>query len=158
MYKYFNEGKKIKRNGKVECSINSPDGRKIFVDEEIYDLFPQEFEREKKFIQRHGIQQLSFEFVYESDSKDEDCSLLDFMSSQEFPDPEAGYLQKETIAELYQAISRLSDAEKELIHYIFFEEWTVREYAEKLGKPHTSVQYRKKKILEKLKKELEKNS
>lgn len=157
MLKFFRGGKRIKKDGGIEYYIYSPDGSEIVVEKEIYDPLSQEFEREKKFIQRHGIQQLSFEFVYESDSKDEDCSLLDFMSSQEFPDPEAGYLQKETIAELYQAISRLSDAEKELIHYIFFEEWTVREYAEKLGKPHTSVQYRKKKILEKLKNEMQKN-
>lgn len=53
---------------------------------------------------------------------------------------------------LHDALAELADAERELIEAIYFDGMTVRQYAEKAGLAATTVQDRKTRILQKLKK------
>lgn len=59
--------------------------------------------------------------------------------------------------ELYHAITLLSKEEQDLIHAIFFEGSSEREYAKKQGVYSNAIHYRKNKIIKKLKELLEKN-
>ncbi|MDO5714767.1 MAG: sigma-70 family RNA polymerase sigma factor [Tissierellia bacterium] len=61
------------------------------------------------------------------------------------------HLRDEAIKE---ALNKLSEKERALIHLLFFEDYTEREAASKIGISQKTVNNRKKKILEKLKKDL----
>jgi RNA polymerase sigma factor (sigma-70 family) len=52
---------------------------------------------------------------------------------------------------LHRAIGRLEPEEQRLIQAIFFENVSMRAYAEKLGVTHRTIQKRQKRILQKLK-------
>ena len=56
---------------------------------------------------------------------------------------------------MYKAIKRLSSEETHLLTWIYLEGMTIRKYAEAYEVPRTTVQYRHKKILSKLKKIME---
>ena len=60
--------------------------------------------------------------------------------------------RKLEIEQLKKALLELSEDEYKIIKALFYEEKTVRKYAEKIGIPYSNVQYRKKQILNKLKK------
>lgn len=60
--------------------------------------------------------------------------------------------RKMEIEKLEEALFQLNDEEYNLIKALFFEQKTLREYAEMLGIPFMTIQNRKNKILEKLKK------
>lgn len=53
---------------------------------------------------------------------------------------------------LKEALLKLSDEEYQLIRAFFFEDKSIREYAKILDKPFTTIEYNRKKILNKLKK------
>ena len=65
-------------------------------------------------------------------------------------------LQKLQFERLYKAILTRSKEEQWLIHELYFEEQTEREVAKQMRVYHNAVHKQKKKILEKLKKILEK--
>lgn len=56
---------------------------------------------------------------------------------------------------LYEALNKLSDEDRLLIHLLFFDECTERKVAREIGISQKTVNNRKKKILEKLKNDLE---
>lgn len=58
------------------------------------------------------------------------------------------------VERLKQALLKLDNNEYEIIKALFYDEKTVREYAKTLGVPFMTLQNRKKKILEKIKKYL----
>ncbi len=60
--------------------------------------------------------------------------------------------RKMEIEKLEEALFQLNDEEYNLIKALFFEQKTLREYAKMLGIPFMTIQNRKNKILEKLKK------
>ena len=60
--------------------------------------------------------------------------------------------RKSEIEQLKNALLELTEDEYKIIKALFYEEETVRKYAEKIGIPYSTVQYRKKQILNKLKK------
>jgi len=64
-------------------------------------------------------------------------------------------IKKLEIEKLKEALLSLNDKEYNLIKKLFFDEKTVREYAKMLDIPYATIQYRKLKILKKLKKFLE---
>lgn len=66
-------------------------------------------------------------------------------------------LQKLEFERLYKAILTLSKEEQWLIHELYFEDQTEREVAKQMSVYHNAVHKQKKRILEKLKKILEKN-
>lgn len=66
-------------------------------------------------------------------------------------------LQKLEFERLYKAILTLSKEQQWLIYKLYFEEQTEREVAKQMSVYHDAVHKQKKRILEKLKKILEKN-
>lgn len=62
--------------------------------------------------------------------------------------------RKLEVEQLKQALLKLDNNEYELIKALFYDERTVREYAKTLGIPFMTLQNRKKKILQKIKKYL----
>ena len=67
------------------------------------------------------------------------------------PSPEEQVLQTATINELQRCIALLDKAEQSLIRALFFEDLTEREYAQRTGQQHQSVNEHKQRILKKLK-------
>lgn len=65
--------------------------------------------------------------------------------------PESIYLQTELHQEIMRAISTLSANDAELIDWIYFKEQTLSDYAEKTGIPYSTLAYRHKRALKKLK-------
>lgn len=79
----------------------------------------------------------------------------------QFPEEDDGVedqiLQKLEFERLHKAILTLSKEEQWLIHELYFENQTEREVAKQMVVYHNAVHKQKKRILEKLKKILEKN-
>lgn len=60
--------------------------------------------------------------------------------------------RKIEIEQLKNVLLQLSNEEYDLIKSLFFEQKTIREYANEVNKPFTTIEYQKAKILRKLKK------
>ncbi len=92
-------------------------------------------------------------------SKEDSYERLQEMAIQ-FPEEddsvEDQILQKIEFERLHKAILELSKEEQWLIHKLYFEEQTEREVAKQMSIYHNAVHKQKKRILEKLKKLLEK--
>ena len=65
---------------------------------------------------------------------------------------EANFERKNEIEKLRLALLQLSEEEYKLIKALFFENKTLREYAAIVGKHYTTIQDKRDRILEKLKK------
>ena len=67
------------------------------------------------------------------------------------PSMEEAVMTREIHEKLHRAVDALPKAERELIHAIYFDGMTTREYAKLSGLSQTGVSYRLRKILSKLK-------
>ncbi len=72
------------------------------------------------------------------------------MPDSSIPSIEETLLNKELKACLHRAIESLPRAERELIHAIFFDGLTEREYAKHIGMSQTGVSHRLRKTLSKI--------
>jgi RNA polymerase sigma factor (sigma-70 family) len=84
----------------------------------------------------------------------------EMLGEEAIPDIGAASVEDAAMAQLlgerlHQCMALLPDAEQKLIHALYFEELTERQYAERVGIPHMTIHDRKAKILRKLKKLLE---
>ncbi len=86
---------------------------------------------------------------------DTDETLGEDVFADEKMDVEAEVINKMTVAELRKAFLLLSPDERELITAIYIQNLTEREYAKQKGVYHNAVHKRKLRILEKLKKFLD---
>ena len=87
---------------------------------------------------------------------------LDEMRSEDFRDKdviedtnvdiEFEIQRKIEIEQLKNALLKLDNDEYKLIRALFFEQKSIREYAKKIKVPFTTIEYKKEKILKKLKK------
>lgn len=114
-----------------------------------YKIFESEANR-LRYINRAE----SHKNVFSYDQEDED----DINYKDTIPDfncnVEQEVEQKMEIEKLKEALLKLSNDEYELIKALYYEQKTIREYAENKGIPFTTVESRKDKILNKLKKYL----
>jgi len=83
--------------------------------------------------------------------QDEDFKGKDVLTDTNV-DIELEFERREEIEQLKKALLELNAEDYNLIKALFFEEKTIREYAETLDIPFTTIQSRKTKILNKLKK------
>ena len=67
------------------------------------------------------------------------------------PSPEDTLIRNSIYEQLYRYLGYLNGDERELIQALYFEEMSIREYAELIGESKSSVDRQKTKILEKLK-------
>ena len=125
-------------------------GMLMEVTENVYHEFYQEEERQK-YLARQSEQNgdISYdmltteEFIGEDILADQTLSVIDFVGNK---------LMKE---EVNNAVSQLDSAEQELLWLIYFEEMTERAVAMRLGISQVAVNKKKKKVLQKIKKNLE---
>lgn len=112
-----------------------------------YKEFYQDIEHQKyinKLKKKYRV--LSIEKLHDEDFKGKDI-LADTNV-----DVELEVERIEEIEQLKKALLRLNDEDYNLIKALFFNEKTVREYAEIKGIPYSTIQYKKKVVLKKLKK------
>lgn len=92
-------------------------------------------------------------------SREDSLDRLMDENAQQFSDDvesvENTVLHKLEVDKLHTAIAMLTPEEQALIHALFFEEKTERQYAEELGVYRNAVHVRKMKVLKKLKSLLE---
>ena len=86
------------------------------------------------------------------DNEDENGTILKDVIPDSNYNLENDVARKMEIEKLKEALLQLSDEEYSLIKALFFEQKSLREYAEIIGKHYTTVQSNRDKILEKLKK------
>lgn len=126
-------------------------GMLLEVSKSEYEDYYAEIERNrycKKVLQK--LQVISIEELNTDEDMDDKEVIADSSKNIEFE-----IERKIEIEQLREALLKLNYNEYKLVKEIFFKEKTVREYAEMTGIPYATVQYRKKKILNKLKKFLE---
>ncbi|MDR0906266.1 MAG: sigma-70 family RNA polymerase sigma factor [Oscillospiraceae bacterium] len=114
-------------------------GEFVPVTEEVYRAYYSEKRREKTLTEkdaRHGL--MSFE-------------NLDAVASDD-PGVEDHIIANETRERLAAALTRLNETERELIHALFFMNLPLAELARDLGIPRKTLEYRRDKVLAKLRK------
>ena len=67
------------------------------------------------------------------------------------PSPESAVIDRMQIEDLYSSLDLLTDDERELIHSLFFDGMTEREYAGLIGIAQKNVNKKKQRVLQKLK-------
>ena len=107
--------------------------------------------RRQKYIDERSL--LNGDVSY--DALDTDDTLGAEVFADTKTDVEAAVINKMTVAELRKAFLLLSPDERELITAIYIQNLTEREYAKQKGVYHNAVHKRKLRILEKLKKFLD---
>lgn len=122
------------------------DDKLLEVSQREYETFNKE-EQRIKYIARADkkLQIISY------DNEDENGTVLINTIKDTSCDIENEIERMIEIEQLKKALLQLSNEEYELIKALFYEEETVREYAERKGIPFTTIQSRKNKIIEKLK-------
>ena len=117
---------------------------KIPVTEEVYSAFMAPLWRDAKKLQRRNA-------FFEANN----LSIISIEGTNPpiavHDTPESIYLQTELHQEIMRAISTLSANDAELIDWIYFKEQTLSDYAEKTGIPYSTLAYRHKRALKKLK-------
>lgn len=83
--------------------------------------------------------------------KNEDFRVKDFIRDDNI-DIENDIEKKIELEKLKNALLQLNKDEYKLIKALFFEQKSIREYAETIDIPYSTIQYKKAKILKKLKK------
>lgn len=122
------------------------DDKLLEVSQREYETFNKE-EQRIKYIARADkkLQIISY------DNEDENGTVLINTIRDTSCDIENEIERMIEIEQLKKALLKLTNEEYELIKALFYEEETVREYAERKGIPFTTIQSRKNKIIEKLK-------
>lgn len=122
------------------------DDKLLEVSQREYETFNKE-EQRIKYIARADkkLQIISY------DNEDENGTVLINTIKDTSCDIENEIERMIEIEQLKKALLQLTNEEYELIKALFYEEETVREYAERKGIPFTTIQSRKNKIIEKLK-------
>ena len=112
-----------------------------------YRNFYREIER-KKYCKKlkKTVTTISLDEIID---KNEDFRVKDFIRDD---NNENDIEKKIELEKLKNALLQLNKDEYKLIKALFFEQKSVREYAETIDIPYSTIQYKKKKILKKLKK------
>jgi RNA polymerase sigma-70 factor, ECF subfamily len=85
----------------------------------------------------------------ERGAPDRDCEPSGWVNH-----PEAGFLLEEQRKQVRRALERLSEADREILHYAFVEAEGLEEIASKLRIPYTAARKRKSRALDRLRKTL----
>ena len=118
------------------------------VSEEVYLAYHRVNNRERALRrkdQKHGV-------VFYSNMDTEETLGEEMIPDLQSPSVEDYVLEKIKKEQLYFCLSLLTNAERDLIYALYFENLTEREYAARIGVSQTSVNRRKHKIEEKLQK------
>lgn len=118
----------------------------IPVTKEVYTELTQSVWREEKAEQRYSTRNFSLNYEYGSG-----CRLEDFLPGKHSLDPEEIFEHEEFLSEVWGRIhTSLSNTELEILNFLVIGEFTESEYAALTGIPRSTVGYRKRKLLKKL--------
>lgn len=114
-----------------------------------YEIIEYE-EQRQKYLDRVARKMNLISYDHES----ENGVALKNIISNPIDNIEATFERKIEVEKLRTALLQLTEEEYNLIKALFFENKTLREYAEKIGISHVAIQRRKERIFKKLKKYL----
>jgi RNA polymerase sigma factor (sigma-70 family) len=120
----------------------------VKVDAGVYAAYAQGDRRERYQTERIVGRILSLERM------EEDGVLLSYLTDEHIPSAEDTVLQKMDSELLSAALGRLPPHERSLIHALFIDGMTERNYASRIGISQKNVNRKKQRILQKLKKSL----
>lgn len=123
-------------------------GKEISVSEEVYYAFKRPAWAERKRREVRAEKERSLE-VFMDDG-------FDIPSEQALVDEIVA--DKLLLDELYAALAELTDDERSLVDAIYFKEKSERALSEETGVPRKTLSYRRDKLLDKLRRLLEKNN
>lgn len=158
--KNWQKGRNYKRlkdkNGNIIANIITVDGIDVEVTEEVFLAYSQAERRE-----RYIVEELEPGKILSLDKLLEDQIPLDELGVEQEPSTEAVVLSQECIRErieqrikLTTIFSELNEDEKQLIQALFFDGISAREYARQIGVRLRTVQYRRDKLLNKLRQKI----
>lgn len=134
-----------KKGGKFWVKPSGKNTEWIEVSKEIYTIISWDVERIRMDARRNRKRNLSLEYKYANGLTLEDC-----ISS---PISGENFYKKAFLNECLEKIRKLlTDEELELFNAVIVQGYSVKEYADSIGQPRTTVQSRKEKILKKIKK------
>ncbi len=141
------------KNGNVVANIITVFGRDIAVSDDVFEAY-SEMDRHARYISEDvpSVAELSLEGLIE------DGISPERLMRENAPSAEELYIEREDKQELTMKIQRLSfsltalpEEDYQLLHALFFDGISVREYAHKNGLSHTAVRKRRDKLLKKIK-------
>ena len=141
------------KNGNVVANIITVFGRDIAVSDDVFEAY-SEMDRHARYISEDvpSVAELSLEGLIE------DGISPERLMRENAPSAEELYIEREDKQELTMKIQRLSfsltalpEEDYQLLHALFFDGISVREYAHKNGRSHTAVRKRRDKLLKKIK-------
>lgn len=154
--KNWQKGRNYKRVKDKNGNIITVDGIDVEVTEEVFLAYSQAERRE-----RYIVEELEPGKILSLDKLLEDQIPLDELGVEQEPSTEAAVLSQECIRErieqrikLTTILSELNEDEKQLIQALFFDCISAREYARQIGVQLRTVQYRRDKLLNKLRQKI----
>ena len=144
------------KDGNIIANIITVDGVDVEVTEDVFLAYSQADRRE-----RYIAEEVEPGRVLSLERLMEDGVLLAELGIEQEPSAESIVLEGEDEKELaiqksrlISALSSLNEAEKQLVQALFFDDIPLREYARCLNVQLRTVQYRRDKLLEKLRREI----
>ena len=128
----------------------------VTVTEEVYKVYKKacwDTNNNDRSYRKHVEGQSDLSYGFEDHFENLDAYVTDCAKRYE-----EALEMRERHQEIEEAMRVLSTSDRNLIHALFYEGRTEKEYAEKIGINQSNVHRRKKKILDVLRKELEKYS
>lgn len=138
--------------GNIIANIITVDGKDVKVSDEVFQAYTQADRRERYISEEvePGIV-LSLDKLVEDSVPLETLGVPQAASAEDSLLNQERYTEKEAqIKKIRLALKSLTDDEKQLIQALYFDCIPAREYARHLGVQLRTVQYRRNKILEKL--------
>ena len=144
-YKELEKRRKLRKEYNMKKFIPI-DGMLLEVTENEYKDFYKDFERNKYIM--NESKRFSFISINKMAKDDDDKDIREtIILPDENVDINAELERKMEIEQVKNALSELNDEEYKLIKALFFEQKSLREYAEIIGKHYTTVYYIKNKAL-----------
>ena len=148
--------KELKERRKTISEYN--DKKFIPIQGMLLEVTDREYKDFYKSVERHKYianESRRFRFISTNemakDDEDNEIRGADILPDENV-DIDFEVTRKIEVEQLKEALLKLNDDEYKLIRALFFEEKTLREYAEIVGKHYTTIYTNRNKILEKLKK------
>ena len=123
------------------------DGEKIYVTEEVYRAYYRPVWREAKHKEVRADMECSYELLAE----------IGFEFADETVDVHNIITDKLLMEKLYTILAELSDEEKRLIDFLYYQGKSLRDIESQTGIPRTTLEYRKNQLLKALRKNLKNN-
>ncbi len=151
-----NYGKIYDENGQVVANIITAAGEKVPVSNDIFDMYAKMDRRERYVEEREAalnwrsLDQLAADKVPIGEIEGNTAASAE----DEYLESEEERVQYRLSISLNEAVGELQEDERHLIQALFYENMSARKYADSLGVSLSTLQYRRNKVLKKLREKL----